>query len=77
MPPCYGEMVRALPGVRDVGDRRRGRRPERTGGQPHRAVTPSTPAVPITSVDPDRARHLPTGVDELDRVLGGGVVPGR
>lgn len=46
------------------------------GGQPHRALTPSAPAVPITSVDPDRTRHLPTGVSELDRVLGGGVVPG-
>ncbi|MGI9125392.1 MAG: DNA repair protein RadA, partial [Mycobacterium sp.] len=34
------------------------------------------PAVPITSVDPDRTRHFPTGVSELDRVLGGGVVPG-
>ncbi|MCB0925028.1 MAG: DNA repair protein RadA [Mycobacterium sp.] len=36
----------------------------------------ATPAVPITSVDPDHTRHLPTGIDELDRVLGGGVVPG-
>jgi len=27
-------------------------------------------------VDPDRTRHFPTGVEELDRVLGGGVVPG-
>lgn len=41
-----------------------------------RAVIPSAPAVPITSVDPDRTRHLPTGVSELDRVLGGGLVPG-
>lgn len=36
----------------------------------------AAPAVPITSVDPDHTRHLPTGIDELDRVLGGGVVPG-
>lgn len=46
------------------------------GGMPHHGVTPSTPAVPITSIDPDRTRHHPTRVSELDRVLGGGVVPG-
>jgi len=46
------------------------------GGLAHRGLTPSTPAVPITSIDPDRTRHHPTGVSELDRVLGGGVVPG-
>ncbi len=33
-------------------------------------------AVPITSVAPDISRHRSTGVGELDRVLGGGVVPG-
>ncbi|MGW0159827.1 DNA repair protein RadA [Mycobacterium sp. NPDC003323] len=41
-----------------------------------RAVAPSSPAVPITSIDPGVTRHLPTGVSELDRVLGGGLVPG-
>ncbi|MBS1693850.1 MAG: DNA repair protein RadA [Actinobacteria bacterium] len=40
------------------------------------AVAPSSPAVPISSIDPGRTRHYPTGVDELDRVLGGGLVPG-
>lgn len=44
------------------------------GGQV--AAVPLKPAVPISSIDPDRTRHLPTGVSELDRVLGGGVVPG-
>lgn len=43
---------------------------------PARSLAPATPAVPITAVDPDRTRHFPTGVGELDRVLGGGVVPG-
>ncbi|OBI14300.1 MULTISPECIES: DNA repair protein RadA [unclassified Mycobacterium] len=33
-------------------------------------------AVPITSVEPNASRHRSTGVAELDRVLGGGVVPG-
>lgn len=46
------------------------------GGQSSRGVPPSAPAVPITAIDPDRTRHFPTGVSELDRVLGGGVVPG-
>jgi DNA repair protein RadA/Sms len=36
----------------------------------------SSAAVPISSVEPDGTRHCPTGIDELDRVLGGGVVPG-
>ncbi len=39
-------------------------------------VSPSSAAVPISSVEPDGTRHCPTGIDELDRVLGGGVVPG-
>src|SRR6516165_8672331 len=33
-------------------------------------------AVPLREVSSDGARPLPTGVDELDRVLGGGVVAG-
>jgi DNA repair protein RadA/Sms len=41
----------------------------RTGG-------PSSTAVPISSIEPHGTRHCPTGIDELDRVLGGGVVPG-
>jgi DNA repair protein RadA/Sms len=40
------------------------------------AVSPSAAAIPISSVEPDGTRHCPTGIDELDRVLGGGVVPG-
>lgn len=40
------------------------------------AAGPASRAVPISSVDAKRARPCPTGVDELDRVLGGGVVPG-
>jgi DNA repair protein RadA/Sms len=33
-------------------------------------------AVPISSIEPNLSRHRSTGIDELDRVLGGGVVPG-
>jgi DNA repair protein RadA/Sms len=36
----------------------------------------SAAARPIAEVDVEAARALPTGVDELDRVLGGGLVPG-
>ena len=41
----------------------------------HRPAT-SVPAVPISSIEPDVSRHRSTGIGELDRVLGGGVVPG-
>lgn len=46
------------------------------GSSVHRAVAPTSPAVPITSIDPGPTRHFHTGVAELDRVLGGGLVPG-
>ncbi len=36
----------------------------------------SAPARPIGELDPATARARPTGVSELDRVLGGGLVPG-
>jgi len=36
----------------------------------------SAPARPIGDVDVEAARSRPTGVGELDRVLGGGLVPG-
>jgi DNA repair protein RadA/Sms len=36
----------------------------------------STPAVPIGQVDATTAMARPTGLGELDRVLGGGLVPG-
>ncbi len=39
-------------------------------------VLPATAAVPIADVDPAVARARPTGLGELDRVLGGGLVPG-
>ncbi|GAA4551239.1 DNA repair protein RadA [Amycolatopsis samaneae] len=40
------------------------------------AGAPSAPARPIAEVDVETARARPTGVSELDRVLGGGLVPG-
>ncbi len=41
-----------------------------------KAVSPVSAAVPIGRVDAAAARARPTGMDELDRVLGGGLVPG-
>ncbi|GFG74212.1 DNA repair protein RadA [Mycobacterium botniense] len=46
------------------------------GATARRHRNPLSQAVPISFIEPQRARHYPTGVDELDRVLGGGVVPG-
>jgi len=39
-------------------------------------VAPASPAVSITAVDATAAGARPTGLGELDRVLGGGLVPG-
>jgi DNA repair protein RadA/Sms len=41
-----------------------------------RAIQPATAAVPIAEIDAAAARARPTGMGELDRVLGGGLVPG-
>src|SRR5260370_41288988 len=40
------------------------------------SVKPGAPAVPISRIDATGAAARPTGMDELDRVLGGGLVPG-
>jgi DNA repair protein RadA/Sms len=45
-------------------------------GQQTAAGPVSAPARPIGQVAADDAAHRPTGVPELDRVLGGGLVPG-
>lgn len=48
-----------------------------SGANPAAALTlPSSPALPITRIDPNTTRALPVGIGELDRVLGGGIVPG-
>ena len=49
------------------------------GGRPAGRVTAgpvSAPARPIAEVAGEAAAHRPTGIGELDRVLGGGLVPG-
>lgn len=39
-------------------------------------LTPSTPAEPITKISAAASQALPTGISELDRVLGRGIIPG-
>ncbi|MDO5671149.1 MAG: DNA repair protein RadA [Corynebacterium sp.] len=39
-------------------------------------LTPSAPATPITTISGTAASSVPSGIGELDRVLGSGVVPG-
>lgn len=41
-----------------------------------RAMLPSTAAVPISTIDSNKTHARGTGVSELDRVLGGGIIPG-
>ena len=43
---------------------------------PPSAIAPASPAMPIGDVDATAAGARPTGLAELDRVLGGGLVPG-
>jgi DNA repair protein RadA/Sms len=50
-----------------------------TPASPLRAVAAgpvTAPAVPIAQVELAAARAVPTGIEEFDRVLGGGLVPG-
>lgn len=48
----------------------------RTAGMTPAAVPAASVAKPIVHVDVEAAQARPTGVGELDRVLGGGLVPG-
>lgn len=63
--PACGEWNRLVEGLRP---------PASTGGGP----TPARPSVarPLGEVDPVEWAPRPVGVDELDRVLSGGIVPG-
>ncbi|MEU4341191.1 DNA repair protein RadA [Nocardia sp. NPDC023852] len=46
------------------------------GAPGRKAMLPTTAAAPISAIDSQVTKARPTGVSELDRVLGGGVVPG-
>ena len=62
------EEIEAPPGAGDHGAPRARARPPR--------LTPAASAMPIGEVDVAAWMPRPTGVPELDRVLGGGLVPG-
>ncbi len=49
--------------------------PQRATGR-QAAAHVTAPAQPVADVDAEHSRARPTGMDELDRVLGGGLVPG-
>lgn len=69
-PDCggWGTVEEALPrATRGVGV---------PGGAPTAVAQPSSPVLPIAEVDLETAAAHPTGVGELDRVLGGGLVAG-
>ena len=60
-----------------VAERQRSESPVRPGSRAQlRPAHPSSAALPIRQVDAAAARARPTGMAELDRVLGGGLVPG-
>jgi DNA repair protein RadA/Sms len=48
---------------------------EETVGKVTGATTPPKPLLRLVDVEAEEARRIPTGVPELDRVLGGGIVP--
>ena len=64
-------LVRQVPGLQRVRDARRGGRRE---GR-RRGKAPPKPLLRLVDVEVEEARRISTGVPELDRVLGGGLVP--
>jgi len=66
-PDCgaWGSIIEAAPAPASA-----------SGAREVPATQPAEPAKPIVSVSVAPAQHRPSGVPELDRVLGGGLVPG-
>ena len=48
---------------------------ELTGREAERSASPAKPLLKLSEVQAEEADRIPTGVPELDRVLGGGLVP--
>jgi DNA repair protein RadA/Sms len=61
-------LVRQVPGLRSLRDARR-------GACGWGAEAAAKPLLRLVDVEADEAERIPTGVPELDRVLGGGLVP--
>jgi DNA repair protein RadA/Sms len=52
-------------------------RAEKPGTQRHRGVAPESRPQPLARIEAREAARTPVGLDELDRVLGGGLVAGQ
>lgn len=72
-PECgeWGSVEEAAPVLAAVANR-----PGASGARAGTGLVPTSPATPLTQVSATVSRAKPTGVPELDRVLGGGIVPG-
>ena len=75
-PGCgeWNTLVEAVP-VERRADRPGARRDGRSAGGRSRGADPRKPVL-LAEVESHELQRLPTGSDELDRVLGGGLVPG-
>ena len=75
--PQRTQVGRSVPGVRRVEHAgRRGRGARSSGCASGRSVPVAEVSLPIDQVDAVDWVPLPTGIPEIDRVLGGGFVPG-
>jgi len=52
-------------------------RAEKPGAQRHRGVAPASAPQPLAGIAAREAARMPVGLEELDRVLGGGLVAGQ
>ena len=66
-----GPLARSLPRLR----RRSGRSIEEAVARPARGERRRGPLLRLVEVEAEEADRIPTGIPELDRVLGGGLVP--
>ena len=67
--PAGGSGAARAAALRDHG------RGVRAGHGARRQACPARPLLRLVDVEAEEAERIPTGVDELDRVLGGGLVP--
>lgn len=77
-PTCgeWGTVAESAAPVVRVPGTGGGTRSGLSGVVPLSGLTPTSPARRVTDIDPTGADHRTSGIGELDRVLGGGVVPG-
>lgn len=72
-PECgeWGTVEEAAPALAPVTNR-----PGSSAARPGTGLVPHSPATPLSQISATVSQAKPTGVPELDRVLGGGIVPG-